>query len=667
MKKILLLSLIIIVPVFAQNWTMRFTIEAMDSAIFLRSFGVADGASNGYDILNDIPAFVSPDDTTVFFPVTGTFVTALSTDIRNSRVSSHIWDVRFQNMPFSTVTWFTDSLPLEGVFEIAPYHPDSTPSHWVDMRVASATAVPSGFQAAIKWSIPMGEDTIPPYVAAWSPADGSTGNLRETNIYCEVFDDGSGVDEGTIELIVNGMGVTWLSTIDTIAGGFSLSYDPFTDFGWGEEVQVILNAFDLETPVNSIADTIVWWTIMDSLAHTVTGTVGTGDPFVPIEGAEISLAEKFDTTNSAGYFHIDSISDGFYNLRVSAEGYSTNTTFINIVSDTVLHIVLEETPPPEVLLIDYDSGIHPFIDGGDTLGEDDVIAELLTNNDYSYIRTEQNPDIAAYRLDEYKYVVLITPVRTDGSRVIIPDGDLDLLASWLEDDGRLLWIAPDAGPDYAGGSASSGAFYDLFGAIYESDGRSAEPTGNVATLSGEPEWFFLSVDADYCLNSPADNYIDEFSPADDSTYIALASQDSEPEPILATGRVMFRDLPRYRTVLSSILFGGIDDGFFPNNKSSIFRACMDFLSNEYGVDEAITRPKTQELVAYPNPFNSAVTINGLSEGGSAEIYDLSGRLIERIDRTEINTLWNPELKTSSGIYLIKEIGSNRTVRVLLIR
>ena len=229
-------------------------------ALFMRSFGIADGASDGYDILNDIPVFVGADDTSAFFPVSGTFVTALSTDIRSSLAAGHEWELVFRNMPFSSVDWTSDSFPAEGTFEVSVCHPDSTPTSWSDMRVTIGAIVDEGMNVRFRWSIPAGEDSIPPYVTSWSPSDGSVGVPRETDIYCEVHDDDSGVDMGSISLDVNGFGVTLLAEIDSIHGGFSVSYDPPLDFGFESEVMVILSANDLETPANFISDTVIWWT-----------------------------------------------------------------------------------------------------------------------------------------------------------------------------------------------------------------------------------------------------------------------------------------------------------------------------------------------------------------------------------------------------------------------
>ena len=55
----------------------------------------------------------------------------------------------------------------------------------------------------------------------------------------------------------------------------------------------------------------------------------------------------------------------------------------------------------------------------------------------------------------------------------------------------------------------------------------------------------------------------------------------------------------------------------------------------------------QEIQIYPNPFNSMVNIIK-PEGAAVIVYDVRGRLIERLD----NRFWEPDRNLSSGIYYI---------------
>ncbi|RKZ29215.1 hypothetical protein DRQ36_09120 [bacterium] len=666
------IAIILIFPalLFGQTeWTVELTVETVDTSLFLRGFGIADGATDGYDVLFDMPLFMAPEDTTVFFPVDGGWVDALSYDIRSNRVSNHTWNLVFQNMLFGTANWFSDSLPPDGDFRASVYHPDSTPDIWYDMRIVPALPVPAGRCLAFHWEISPGGDTIPPFVTAWNPTDGATDVPRETDIYCEVYDDSTGVDESSISLEVNGIDVTLLADIAPITDGFSVTYDPLLDFGWETEVTVVLSALDLETPSNFGSDTVVWTTIEDSLGYTVAGTVGTGDPWVPVAGAIVNLAGKVDTTGISGYFWFDSISESSYTIAASATGYETAYRWVWVHSDTNINITLNISAPPEVLIIDYDSG-WDYEDDTDTDGEETRIANLLEYLGYSVEVTGENPDIDSIDLDAYEFVVLLTPARDSVWHAVIPDIDLNALASWLAADGRILWLAPDAGPDYALGSAAASNFFDMFGAVYESDGRAAIPYGNVAWLYGDGRDFLMDVYVPYLLLSPADNFIDEFSAAESTAYVAMWSQDSLPSPIAATGRMIFYDSMTYRTVLTSVFFGAIEGSVFPNTSSNILRACMDYLEIPAGVREKTQKPEFVRLKAYPNPFNSTVNIRVSGLGfrvSGIEIFDIGGRKVWRSKAPAVEFIWQPENSLSTGVYLIRETSSGATAKLLYLK
>lgn len=670
MKYLVIISILLSSLILAQSeWTVEFSVEAPGTTIFVRAFGIAEDATDGYDAWNDLPLFIDSSDTTVFFPVESGFVSALSRDIRNNRSGSHQWELFFQNMPISAATWLPDSLPTDGTFEACVHHADSTPSLWVNMRTTSLLPIPFGRNLSFRWSIPAGEDTVPPYVLAWSPADGDTDVIRETDIYCEVYDDDTGVDRETIELRVNGTDVTWLLEVDSISGGFAVSYEPPVSFGWDTEVTCILSAYDLETPSNMIRDTVTWWTMPDSIAFEVAGTVSVGDPPLPISGAIVTISDKADTTGGDGYYHFDSISEGTYTIRATAPGYVQESQWVWITTDTMLNFILEVAPPPDVLIIDYDSGSQPFED--DTTGEERIIAGLLDYLGYTYEITEQNPDISTLDLIPYRYVIIVTPVRGDGLHAIIPDAGLDILSLWLEDDNRILWIAPDGGPDYAEGTAIGEEFYDMFGAVYEADGRAFDTEGNIASLAGDAEDFWLDLNVDYEINTPSDNYLDEISAAETTAYVAVWSQDSAPAPLVTNGRMVLYDSGTYRTVITTFLFGGIIDDIFPNSAFNVLRAAMTYLSEPSGIEneEQKHRPENITIFVYPNPFNSTCMIEA---GEDVQIYDVTGKLIrelptgkKQIVRWEGVDATGDEIPT--GVYLVRGVESGRITRVVLLK
>jgi len=65
-------------------------------------------------------------------------------------------------------------------------------------------------------------------------------------------------------------------------------------------------------------------------------------------------------------------------------------------------------------------------------------------------------------------------------------------------------------------------------------------------------------------------------------------------------------------------------------------------------------PENTGISIYPNPFNSSLRIELSEPGGSVEIYDIRGRMVDRIgitgDRDYID--WQPKSDLPGGIYLI---------------
>ncbi|MCK5832286.1 CocE/NonD family hydrolase [bacterium] len=82
----------------------------------------------------------------------------------------------------------------------------------------------------------------------------------------------------------------------------------------------------------------------------------------------------------------------------------------------------------------------------------------------------------------------------------------------------------------------------------------------------------------------------------------------------------------------------------------------------FGIDEQITElPKSINIMAHPNPFNSAITLTfqGINSIVNAQIFDLSGRLIANLTSPSIGTdnstsiIWEPSEGIGSGIYLVR--------------
>ncbi|RKZ30237.1 hypothetical protein DRQ36_06205 [bacterium] len=105
-----------------------------------------------------------------------------------------------------------------------------------------------------------------------------------------------------------------------------------------------------------------------------------------------------------------------------------------------------------------------------------------------------------------------------------------------------------------------------------------------------------------------------------------------------------------------------------------------------GVEElSPTRPEDIAISAYPNPFNSAVTISvGASHASPAnvEIFDINGRIIYETpvgagskpacmsggSRTlPYEVIWSPDNSLGSGIYLVRIKGTNAATKVVYLK
>ncbi|MBO7629086.1 MAG: T9SS type A sorting domain-containing protein, partial [Bacteroidales bacterium] len=70
----------------------------------------------------------------------------------------------------------------------------------------------------------------------------------------------------------------------------------------------------------------------------------------------------------------------------------------------------------------------------------------------------------------------------------------------------------------------------------------------------------------------------------------------------------------------------------------------------------------QTLNVYPNPTNGHITIGGMPEGGRAELYDATGRLVKVSTNPRINLSACP-----TGVYLLRIISTDgvATQRVII--
>ena len=92
-----------------------------------------------------------------------------------------------------------------------------------------------------------------------------------------------------------------------------------------------------------------------------------------------------------------------------------------------------------------------------------------------------------------------------------------------------------------------------------------------------------------------------------------------------------------------------DDNAISPHSEDTFGVQFAILDSADGISE-VNRPQTHSLRVFPNPFNSSVTIETTPES-AIEIYNVRGRLIDRLSAGEMK--WSPSPETPTGVYLIK--------------
>lgn len=98
------------------------------------------------------------------------------------------------------------------------------------------------------------QEAVPPSLTNLSPAAGSTGVAKDTNISFSLLDDGQGIDLSSIKILVNNLEVTnslGLS-ITGSPSGYQVIYNSPTDFAQGSTVSVKVLARDLATYPNNL-------------------------------------------------------------------------------------------------------------------------------------------------------------------------------------------------------------------------------------------------------------------------------------------------------------------------------------------------------------------------------------------------------------------------------
>ncbi|MBN2543396.1 VCBS repeat-containing protein, partial [bacterium] len=80
------------------------------------------------------------------------------------------------------------------------------------------------------------------------------------------------------------------------------------------------------------------------------------------------------------------------------------------------------------------------------------------------------------------------------------------------------------------------------------------------------------------------------------------------------------------------------------------RSDIVWVTDTTGIDDVVLKPVFFEVIIYPNPFNSAVSISA-PEGSIIKIYDLLGNSVSTFASEK--KFWQPETSLGSGVYFIR--------------
>ena len=178
-----------------------------------------------------------------------------------------------------------------------------------------------------------GVDTTSPYTAGDDPARGATGVPVDTNIVVHLRDDGAGVDQSSMVFTVEGVDVTAQSVITGGTGDYTVTYDPETDFAYGQVVNVTLDASDLVVPPNAMPT--------DSYSFTTVET-GAIQGYVYLQensdhaGVTVAVNGFNTVTSGDRSYTVSGVPPGSYTVTASMRGFllATRSGIVVVGSET---------------------------------------------------------------------------------------------------------------------------------------------------------------------------------------------------------------------------------------------------------------------------------------------------------------------------------------------
>ncbi len=235
------------------------------------------------------------------------------------------------------------------------------------------------------------------------------------------------------------------------------------------------------------------------------------------------------------------------------------------------------------------------------------------------------------------------------------------LTLFLEIGGKLLMI----GPDIATNIVEDSLLWPYCHANLYGDGE-PRTTGNLRTLTGNPESRIAGQNFVYRQRGITDHYVDVVDPAEGAQ--ALFTDQAQ-----NSRGVMYIGDTGYRLILQPFLFGGMVD--WGGSKVDLLRSYLEyfrFVTTEVDTEQSGTIPGNLNLTeTYPNPFNGSLNVRWTNapEGAWINIFDVSGRKIGKMNIAAGSGIqaWQPGALPTGDYWLQPNSPGSNTHRVTFLR
>ncbi len=358
----------------------------------------------------------------------------------------------------------------------------------------------------------------------------------------------------------------------------------------------------------------------------------------PLE-ATSNLLPGRDTELSVHVFPVGA-GAGTVTLTITSDRTGDSDTIIYWASNEPEVLIINDSGRPDVSLW-YSNSFDNLTAIGGILNRIDIDFESLDLNDFSSVLWFTGPDYDDV-FDETDTTVLAEYLSGGGKLILSSQGagpfcDDEGISSWHETNLHCEWVDSDS---------SLTSFYGIPGTVFEGI------AGALGCVGGPEEFDRPSI-----LNPIG-------------TAVPLMNYDAVGSPTSTIGHYseMGSKLVYIPFPLEAISSSGIRD--------SVIAQSLAYVDGAGSIAENSKLPESQSIYAFPNPFNSAVTISirdDVSSETNVQIFDIMGNAITSIDPNSVNTaVWDATNsigeKVPAGIYFAKTNSVNSpTIKLLYVK